>query len=137
MDNDYHLFKSDILSGLITYSTDKNMAANMETITAQRAHEIIDMNRHGEKPLSLLENDKAKAPKKHKDLLEDDINRFDSSKRKKKNKNRNVPNNIKPQVNNAENGNADADKSNYRPQRNNNNRRRNYPPKVDNNDQEG
>jgi hypothetical protein len=136
MDNDYHLFKSDILSGLITYSTDKNMAANMETITAQRAHEIIDMNRHGEKPLSLLENDRAKAPKKHKDLLEDDINRFDSSKRKKKNKNRNVSNNnIRPQVNNTEDGNANSNKNNDRPQRNNN--RRNYPPKVENNGQEG
>lgn len=141
MDNDYHLFKSDILTGIITYSTDKNMAANMESVTTQRAQEIIEMNQNGEKPLSLLENDKAKAPKTHKDLLEDDINRFDSSKRKKKtkSKNRNVTNDNKPQENNAETYNAennDTYKNNNRPQRNNN-RRKNYPPKVENNGQEG
>ena len=138
MDNDYHLFKSDILTGMITYSTDKNMAANMETITTKRAKEVIDMNKRGEKPLSLLlENDKAKAPKRHKDLLEDDINRFDNSKRKKKNKNknRNIPNGPKPQDNNAGTENID-NKNNNRPQRNNN-RRRNYPPKVENNGKEG
>lgn len=141
MDNDYHLFKSDILTGIITYSTDKNMVANMESVTTQRAQEIIEMNQNGEKPLSLLENDKAKAPKTHKDLLEDDINRFDSSKRKKKtkSKNRNVTNDNKPQENNAETYNAennDTYKNNNRPQRNNN-RRKNYPPKVENNGQEG
>ena len=141
MDNDYHLFKSDILTGIIAYSTDKNMAANMESVTTQRAQEIIEMNQNGEKPLSLLENDKAKAPKTHKDLLEDDINRFDSSKRKKKtkSKNRNVTNDNKPQENNAETYNAENNgtyKNNNRPQRNNN-RRKNYPPKVENNGQEG
>src|SRR5574344_1906531 len=137
MDNDYHLFKSDILTGMITYATDKNMAANMETITTKRAKEVIDMNKRGEKPLSLLENDKAKAPKRHKDLLEDDINRFDNSKRKKKNKNknRNILNGPKPQDNNAGTENID-NKNNNRPQRNNN-RRRNYPPKVENNGKEG
>ena len=83
-DSDYYLFKTDILAGLITYSTDKHLAANLEVITAQRAHEVIVMNRRGEKPLSLLEDNKSKAPNKPKDLLEDDINRFDKAKRKKK-----------------------------------------------------
>lgn len=83
-DSDYYLFKTDILAGLITYSTDKHLAANLEVITAQRAHEVIMMNRRGEKPLSLLEDNKSKAPNKPKDLLEDDINRFDKAKSKKK-----------------------------------------------------
>ena len=83
-DGDYYQFKTDILAGLITYSTDKHLAANLEVITAQRAHEVIVMNRRGEKPLSLLEDNKSKAPNKPKDLLEDDINRFDKAKRKKK-----------------------------------------------------
>ena len=83
-DSDYYLFKTDILAGLITYSTDKHLAANLEVISAQRTHEIIMMNRRGEKPLSLLEDNKSKAPNKPKDLLEDDINRFDKAKRKKK-----------------------------------------------------
>ena len=83
-DGDYYQFKTDILAGLITYSTDKHLAANLEVISAQRAYEIIMMNRRGEKPLSLLEDNKSKAPNKPKDLLEDDINRFDKAKRKKK-----------------------------------------------------
>lgn len=85
-DADYHLFKTDILAGLCTYSTDKNMAVNLETITADRAREIIAMNKQGEKPLSLLSDDKAKPVKKPVDLLADaDVSRFDKAKRKKKN----------------------------------------------------
>ena len=85
-DADYYLFKSDILAGLVTYSTDKNIAANVETITAERAKQIIDMNRHGEKPESLHESGKAKPQKVHVDLAGGDINRFDKAKKKKKKK---------------------------------------------------
>nr|MCR4959193.1 hypothetical protein [Prevotella sp.] len=85
-DADYYLFKSDILAGLVTYSTDKNLAANVETITAERAKQIIDMNRHGEKPESLHESGKAKPQKVHVDLAGGDINRFDKAKKKKKKK---------------------------------------------------
>ena len=46
-DGEYHLFKTDILAGLCQYSTDKNLAANLETITAERAREIIAMNKKG------------------------------------------------------------------------------------------
>ena len=84
-DNDYYQFKTDVLAGLITYSTDKNLAANLETISAERAHAIIEMNKQGEKPLSLLEDGTAKVEKKSLDLLEDaDISRFDRSKHKRK-----------------------------------------------------
>lgn len=107
LDNDYYLFKTDILSGQITYSTAKNMAANLETISAERAHEIIAMNRQGEKPLTLTEDGKAQAEKKPIDLLADaDISRFDKSKRQKKN-NRNRQNNNRQrtqQVRNDGNG---------------------------------
>lgn len=96
LDNDYYLFKTDILSGQVTYSTAKNMAANLETISAERAHEIIAMNRQGEKPLTLTEDGKAQAEKKPIDLLADaDISRFDKSKRQKKN-NKNRQNNNRP-----------------------------------------
>lgn len=85
-DNDYYLFKTDILAGLVTYSTDKNLAANTETITADRAREIIEMNRNGEKPLSLEENGKVKKENKPIDLLAGaDLSRFDKSKRAKRN----------------------------------------------------
>lgn len=86
-DAEYHLFKTDILAGLCTYSTDKNMGANLETITAKRAKEIIAMNKKGEKPLSLMEDDRVKEVKKPVDLLADaDVSRFDKAKKKKKKK---------------------------------------------------
>ena len=88
-DGEYHQFKVDILAGLITYSTDKNLASNLETISAKRAWEIIKMNKAGEKPLSLIENGKAKPAPKSSDLLaEADLSRFDKAKKKKKNNNR-------------------------------------------------
>ena len=89
-DSDYYLFKSDILAGMVTYSTDKKMPANIETITAQRALEVIEMNKHGEKPLSLQEDGTVKQTEKPIDLLENEsLTRFDKSKKKKKNKSRN------------------------------------------------
>ncbi len=103
LDNDYYMFKTDILSGQVTYSTAKNMAANLETISAERAHEIIAMNRQGEKPLTLTEDGKAQAEKKPIDLLADaDISRFDKSKRQKKN-NKNRQNNNRPRQQQARN----------------------------------
>ena len=103
LDNDYYLFKTDILSGQVTYSTAKNMAANLETISAERAHEIIAMNRQGEKPLTLTEDGKAQAEKKPIDLLADaDISRFDKTKRQKKN-NKNRQNNNRPRPQQARN----------------------------------
>ena len=87
-DGDFHQFKTDILAGLITYSSDKNLASNLETITADRAREIIEMNHRGEKPLSLMENGKIKEKPKSADLLaEADVSRFDKAKRKKKARN--------------------------------------------------
>ena len=104
-DGDFHQFKTDILAGLITYSSDKNMASNLETITAERAMEIIEMNRRGEKPLSLMENGKVKEKPKSADLLaEADLSRFDKAKRKKKNNNRNRNN--RPQGERSQQGNA-------------------------------
>ena len=89
-DADYHLFKSDILAGMVSYSTDKNIAANLETITAERAKQIIEMNRRGEKPVSLQDNGKKPVEvKEHVDLAGGDISRFDKAKKKKKKKKHN------------------------------------------------
>ena len=88
LDSDYFYFKSDILAGLITYSTDKRMAVNLETITADRAKEIIEMNRRGEKPTDLQPDEEMKKREQDNapvDLLAgDDIHRFDKAKKKKK-----------------------------------------------------
>jgi cell fate regulator YaaT (PSP1 superfamily) len=87
IDGDYYYFKSDILAGLVTYSTDKNVAANLETITAARARQIIEMNRRGEKPESLQDGNDRKEPQRPVDLAtQENINRFDRAKKKKKKK---------------------------------------------------
>lgn len=86
-DSEYYLFKTDILAGLVTYSTDKRIAANLEEITADRAKEVIEMNRRGEKPISLQSDSNAHpAPERHKDLADGDLSRFDNAKKKKKKK---------------------------------------------------
>ena len=87
LDADYYYFKSDILAGLITYSTDKRIAANLETITGERAKEIIEMNKRGEKPENLQADGQQKEPDGPVDLLAgDSITRFDKAKKKKKKK---------------------------------------------------
>lgn len=139
-DGEYHQFKVDILAGLITYSTDKNLASNLETISAERAWEIIKMNKAGEKPLSLIENGKAKPAPKSSDLLaEADLSRFDKAKKKKKNnirqnnRKRNAQGDNRQQADNrAENKQQGENRQgenrqqgDNRPNRQQNNRRRN------------
>lgn len=89
-DNTYYHFKSDVFNRQITYSTDRNIAANLVTIDADRAFEVIAMNKAGEKPLTLApESDEKPKPKaEFGDILgQDDLTRFDKSKKKKKRKN--------------------------------------------------
>ncbi len=86
-DADYYYFKADILTGQVTYSTDKRLAANLVTISAQRAMDIIAMNKLGEKPIALEEGG-LKEDNRPVDLAtQDDLHRFDKKKKsKKKNK---------------------------------------------------
>lgn len=78
-DGTFYHFKADILAGRVTYSSDRRMPANLTEISAARAREIIEMNRRGERPVSLTgvvppEADLA-------DLAEqDELTRFDRSK---------------------------------------------------------
>ena len=97
-DGTFYFLKADILRGTIMYSTDKNFIANAVTITARRAFEIINMNRRGEKPESLIESAKKHEPQKPVDLVEQEsLTRFDkrkgNSNRKKKRKPENNGNN--------------------------------------------
>ena len=86
-DADYYLFKVDVLAGQLSYSTDKRQAANVETISTDRAKEIIEMNKKGEKPLTLQEDGASSDDERPVDLLEgESITRFDKSKKKKKRK---------------------------------------------------
>ena len=80
-DGTYYFFKSDILRGEVTYSTDKHIPANLVTISGRRAFAVIEMNKRGERPDS-LNNETSNEPKRPVDLLEqENINRFDSAQR--------------------------------------------------------
>ena len=88
-DNTYYHFKYDVFKREITYSTDKSVPANLVTIDVERAFEVMNMNKRGEKPVSLLRDgeDGSETKKKFNDILgQDAINRFDKDKKKKKRK---------------------------------------------------
>ena len=87
-DATYFHFKTDIFKRSITYSTDKSIPANLVTIDAQRAFEIIAMNKNGEKPFKLQregdEEPKAQV-KEFGDIVgQDSLTRFDNKKKKKR-----------------------------------------------------
>lgn len=83
-DGEFFFFKADILSNQITYSSDKNIPANLVTISGRRAFEIIGLNRRGIKPDSLIEETHRSEPKKPVDLLEQEsLTRFDRSRKGK------------------------------------------------------
>lgn len=82
-DAEYYFFKADILAGLVTYSTDKHLAANLVTLTTARVFEIINTNRRGEKP-QRLESGEAAEPTKPADLVEQEsLTRFDKRRKNK------------------------------------------------------
>ena len=91
-EGEWFFFKADILAGLVSYSTDKHFAANITTITAERAMEVIAQNKRGENPVALAE-DANKEKVRPVDLAtQEDLSRFDAQlaskikKKKKKNK---------------------------------------------------
>lgn len=89
-DATYYHFKTDIFKRELTYSTDKAIPANLVTIDAGRAFEIIAMNKQGEKPLK-LQRDGDEKPKENKEfgdiIGQDSVTRFDKNKKKKRKSN--------------------------------------------------
>lgn len=86
-DCNYYHFKTDIFKREITYSTSKSIAANLVTIPAKRAFDIINMNKRGDKPLTLEADTKQQLSSRREtqDILgQDSVTRFDSVKKKKK-----------------------------------------------------
>lgn len=86
LDSTYYHFKSDILKREITYSTDKNFAANLVTISTRRAFDVINLNKKGIKPESLLEDGHREEPQNSDLLDQNSVTRFDRAKKKKKKK---------------------------------------------------
>lgn len=94
LDNTYYHFKTDVFKGLISYSTSPNFGANVVTISAKRAKEVIALNRRGQKP-GTLEDSTENTPKPtvidyENGVGQDSLTRFDTNK-KRPNKKR--PNN--------------------------------------------
>lgn len=157
-DATYYHFKTDILSGAMTYSTDKHFAANLVTLPKERVFEIIRMNKKGKKP-SRLEADVQTVEEKPAtyDVLEQEsISRFDNEqgnnkKRRKKKKrpgiNNNGENNQERKAGNENNSpannnpgqadnpsNQNKENNRKRNNRNRNNRSNNNRPHRNNND---
>lgn len=137
-DATYYHFKTDILSGAMTYSTDKNFAANLITLPKDRVYEVMRMNKQGGKPTRLIIDNQEHEEKASYDILQENITRFDNNKNKKrkhKNGNRenrenresrdNKPLLNKDQVNNRSENNNKAESNNNQQNRNNKNRNRN------------
>ena len=84
-DGDFYLFKTDILTRTLTYSSDKKTGANLTAIPASRAFEIIALNKQGIKVDRLDdESDDKDAMREYIDLTDQDaLTRFDKAKKKK------------------------------------------------------
>ena len=79
-DSTYYHFKTDVLSGVMTYSTDKHFAANLLSLPKDRVYEVIRMNKRGDRPLHLVSEvqEQEEKPTSH-DILQENINRFDNN----------------------------------------------------------
>ena len=81
-----YLMKTDILSETMYFSYDQSSLANLYPIYAEDVWEIIKMNRRGEKPASLKNDDVPAAPEFVTAVGDDAINRFDEARKRKKKK---------------------------------------------------
>ncbi len=79
----YH-FKTDIFNEMMTYSSHRNVLANLTTLHASRVFDIIAMNKRGEKPDSLaVEVKKEVVARDFQDGVgEESLTRFDREKKK-------------------------------------------------------
>ncbi|NDP20212.1 MAG: hypothetical protein GZ091_03920 [Paludibacter sp.] len=96
LDNTYYHFKTDVFKGLISYSTSQNFGANVVTVSAKRAKEVIALNRKGQKP-DLLDDHSEDEVKPvvidyENGVGQDSLTRFDTTKKRSNNKNKR-PNN--------------------------------------------
>ena len=88
-EGEWFFFKADILAGLVSYSSDKHFAANITTITAERAMDIIAQNKRGENPVTLSKDTNKEKARPIDLATQEDLGRFDAqlaSKKKKKKK---------------------------------------------------
>jgi hypothetical protein len=87
-DATYYYFASDPLKGEVTYSTDAHRPVNLIVISANQAKSIIEMNRRGEKPMSLggKQSSMDAVEIDYQNVVgQDDLTRFDKKRRNKNN----------------------------------------------------
>ncbi len=91
LDGQAFLVKTDILAETLYFSYEKGSLAQIFPLSAQEVRDIQEMNRRGEKP-STLRQEEVSAPEFVSAVGDDAINRFDPEKKKKRrNRNRNRP----------------------------------------------
>jgi len=86
-DGPAYLVKTDILAEKLYFSYEKGSLAQVFPLTADEVREIQEMNRRGEKPATLRQDD-VSMPEFISAVGDDAINRFDPEKRKKRRKNK-------------------------------------------------
>ena len=86
-----YLMKTDILREIMYFSYDKSSLANLYPLYAEDVWDIIKMNRRGEKPESLKNDDVPAAPEFVTAVGDDAINRFDEARKRKKKKKKQQP----------------------------------------------
>lgn len=90
----YYLFSTDPLKGEVVYSTDAHKPINLRVLTPEQAKEVIEMNRRGEKPITLggKQTTAVEVEIDYQNVVgQDDLTRFD----KKKHRNNGKQNNKK------------------------------------------
>ena len=100
-DGTFYYFSADVLKQEITYSSAPNMPANLHTLSAEEAQNIIAMNNRGEKPVTLGGKEQSveaaeNLPTYQNVVGQDDLTRFDKKKgrnNRPNNRNNNRPNN--------------------------------------------
>ena len=85
LDGTWFLCKSDTFTRQLTYSSSPSAMANLQTISVDRANEVIAMNRRGEKPAALVEANARQSESKPIDYQnvvgQDSLTRFDKDRR--------------------------------------------------------
>ena len=92
VDGEWFLVKTDILAGLMTFSSSKDTMSNLTTLTADRVEEIQAANRAGKRVEQLQDAEESEELYEEPTYRseEDSITRFDKAKRRKK-KSKNKP----------------------------------------------
>lgn len=81
-----YLRKTDILAEMMYFSYDKSSDANLYPVPAAEVKEIQKMNRNGIRPISLIPDVEPSSPEFITAVGEGSISRFDSPKKKRKNR---------------------------------------------------